>query len=331
MRERELNIYERNKSEEGEIRIPEGKFESPEKRAIKPLGEIEEFEFFIPASVEEEDGMDLIVKSPDGKEKSCIKYLINYIDEKEDYDVKYIPEIEELKDIFKERGFLDKFEEIIDRYQCEVNVDSQFGLGKYIESRKEESNNHLIRAGEFETGDIKKDFEFIHQQRGGDCILATVLNTISFNEQGHLPFTIKQLREIAIKKRRESGKSSHDIESADSPLEYEDFIYLLLDLTGRNPKQENVVTINGRQEKEKIVEKILDLREKLISSDYQTLAVGTKGHATSIRRFRETGEYALIDPFNRDGARKMSDKEVWQYLLKRCEEEHKDKNFFYII
>jgi hypothetical protein len=315
---------------ETEIQIPEGKFESPEKkqgRSRKPIGQVEvpgfgELEFFMPNDILEPDGLDLVALNKGGEEFNCIKFLLNYNDEEKKYGG--VIKKEKLFDVARDNK---KFLEIIDQYQLELTQNTNL----YIKKRVELSNNHLIRVGHFQEGNEEKSFEFIHQQKPGDCILATTLNTLSFNEKGHLPFTINELRRVAIDLRKGRDEDTSDIKRPDSSLNFRDFVYLFAELTGRKPKQEDVISVSGvNRTGNQIKLDILDIFDKLAASDYRTLAIGTRNHARSLK-YLEDGNFALIDPMSKRGVKVMSLHEAHDFLFRECQGTERDHNSFYII
>lgn len=318
------------RQQERTLKVPEGKFASPEtRRAGKIIGHINilgagRYEFFIPADSLEPDGLDLIMLDEDGNELNCVKLLLDYDDNSGRYEYKFFPN-ENLPDEFYINGNL---EEIVDRYKQEVS----HSVNHYVSKRVERSNNHLIRTQHYNHNGEQKDFEQIHQQRGGDCILATTLNTLSFNENGHLPFTTTDLRKTAILLRGDRNKGAADIQQPDSPLDKEDFIYLLANLTARKPRQENIITINGLNRPDNQISlDIIDVLDKLADSDYQTLAIGTSEHARALRYFGDTGDYVLIDPLKRGGIQKKTPEEIIGFLTNECRGAEADNNMFYIV
>lgn len=329
-----LNMDEQDSSQDTQswaertLKAPEGKFASPERRAGKPMGYINipeagRYEFFIPDNILESDGMDLIILDEDGTESTCVKLLLNYNDQTGNYSPEYF--VKDLPDEFYTNGDLPG---IINSYKQEV----QQNIGTYVAKRTERSNNHLIRTQHYNDNGKQMDFEQIHQQRAGDCILATTLNIMALNEDGHLPYTISELRQVAIGLRREKGQDYSDIQNPDSPLDKSDFIYLLSTLSGRQPRQENIITVEGQRRTDaQIIDDINKVLDRLASSDYKTIAIGTSYHARGLRYFEDTDSYVLIDPMNRNGIKSMSTEETFRFLLSECRGAVADDNMFYVI
>lgn len=326
----EINIGNSKIAEKNsQIVVTEGKLSSTEKqhKDVKPLGEINvpkfgRYEFFIPNNILDHNALDLIERDEDGAEESLIRALLNYDDARRDYKLvfKTNPSVMEL---FQQDSNMDS---INDAYFVEADKKSK----EYIAKRRELSNNHIIRVGRFIENGHPKDYEYIHQQQAGDCILATTLNTLSFNENGHLPFTIAEMRKLAIALRKGRGKNSDDILKPDSWLENEDFIYLLSSLTARPATQKKIRTIDGenRQRNEVSLE-VVSLLDSLAGSDYKTLAMGTRNHARALKDLGDEG-YVLIDPLI-GPAKKMSVEETVDFITNQCIDRQKNDNFFYII
>lgn len=313
---------EHNGSDIKPINVPEGKMASPELGfGYKPLGSIEGNEFLMLDNIEDPGALDLYVNDSNNNLQIVMKSLLNFDDDSHTYQLIIYPN-KGLKNKFKKLNE-HMLDQIIDNYLYEFESSKKL----YIEKKEENSNNHLIRTHEFNG----KDVELIHQQREGDCILANVLNTYSFEKQGHLPYTIIELRERAIQLRRNRGEDTNDIEASNSHLSYKDYIYLLADLFDEKPQQKNIITVEGRnQNMVGIQRKICDILEDLIKSKTKILATGLGYHARSIK-YLGNNYFAILDPMNRNGAKSMSYEKVIEFLGNMCKNRDADSNFFYIV
>jgi len=320
---------------EKRIKIPEGKLASPqekESRGYKLLGTVEmekgdKIEFLIPDNITDTDGIDLFAQDETGEKISVVQWLLDYDDQKASYRFRrqntgYFSAFKRFAKNKKE------FDKIIEDYLWEATSSKDL----YFVERGKGINDHPIRTDSFEINGEETSFEHIHQQRSGDCILAATLNTIAFNGNGHIPCSVEELRKMAVEQREKWGDDASDIRRPDSPLSYEDYVFLFVEMTGRSPRQENVITIEGsRGTYEELEREIKGVIGKLKGSDYHTLAMGTMNHARSLRYLEETGDFALLDPFNRYGAKRYSEEKIISFLRDQCAGQRANDNFFYII
>lgn len=314
-------------SKETTLKVPEGKFASPERdsRARRVLGNIEGFEFYRPLDIDAPDALDLYVESPEGEQFTIAKTLIDFNDSSNSYEVDthkyhyYINRVKEFNKYGDMASIMEAYENDLENYKAE-----------YISKKAERSNLHHIHTGHFDDGENGLDYEYIHQRREGDCILATTLNTMSLNSDGHLPMTILESRAQAIMLRNDRQESYDDIMDNDSHLNTHDFAYLLAELSGRELQTEDL-NIDGRNRSEREIKlEILERLNKLADSNYKTMAIGTGNHARAIKDIGNRG-YALIDPLNREGVTIVSVEEILNFFAPQCVGKESRDNFFYII
>lgn len=183
---------------------------------------------------------------------------------------------------------------------------------------------------------VSRDIELIHQLRAGDCGLACFLNTHSFtdamrfNTDGRLPMTITAARQLAINLRREEGEDYREIVHPDSPIYYKDAVRLFGRIYFGRPKQEDIVTIEGRGKSTLDLQRsAMGIIDKLDEYRSGLCVTGLRYHCRSLLRLPT--EYALIDPMNSQGVQFMHPKEVLFFLVDHMRGAEADKNFFFFV
>lgn len=185
----------------------------------------------------------------------------------------------------------------------------------------------------------------------GDCGPIMILNVLSLKGNGKIPYSIQELRQIAYELRKERPKEAsiynqtseqfvQSVISKDNRINSfttEDLVYIFEKLTGKSPKQENIMDIDtktkefyeGTELKESNIDikaKIEEILNRLEKTSYKTLVIGSGAHAKALLSFGDE-EYAFIDPL-KNTEKIGSKKEAKKRIL---EELSGESNLLYII
>lgn len=203
--------------------------------------------------------------------------------------------------------------------------------GKFDASR--EQNFHNVITREITLNGQPKRVELIHQVRAGDCILANFLNTVSIELDGRLPMTVNEARQAAIRLRQAQGQDISDIITPDSPLDYKDVVNLFSSIHGKTPKQEDVLTLEGRNKSyDQLRVDAVEVLEYLDTYDSGLCTTGLGYHSRTIKRMeRDLDRYAIIDPMNPNGFQFMDTPQIMEFLATHIANQPKENNFFFFV
>lgn len=281
----------------------------------------ERFELYI--SKEPDFDLNLYAKDEYGHSRQVIQLLTDYDDRLGAYQGVIVT---------KDLGLYTRlsqnigFSSVIDTYLEKVKV-----LGRwYFEKRTRESNSHKIRLHEVRINNESRRIELIHQQQGGDCVLANYLNTFSFERGGQIPATITEARVQAIAFRNKKREDASDIRSPDSPLSYTDVVNLFSSIYGKKPRQEDIVLLDGHQSQNIIQVQVLELLDKLDRYPSGILATGLGYHSRTIKKLPGDA-YAVLDPMNRNGFEVMNTIQLVGYITGLSQNQSSNQNFFFFV
>jgi hypothetical protein len=194
-----------------------------------------------------------------------------------------------------------------------------------------EQNFHNVSTREFTINGQQRNIELVHQIREGDCIPANFLNTASVEFDGHLPASIKEARNFAIRKRQEQGKDISDIVLPDSPLDYGDVVNLFSTLYGQPPTQEDVLTVEGRNKSNIDLQMdSLNILEYLDTYKSGLCTTGLGRHSRTIKKLAGDN-YAIIDPMNENGIEFKNTDQMVGFLSGYMANQRENENFFFFI
>ncbi len=307
------------------IEIPEGKLSAWEK--IGSLNTVAgSLDFYSGKS--DNYHSDLSYSDESGRKVSIIESKINFNTQTGRHEFEYHHPHPEL---FEQLQSQDGFSEIFDNY-----------LTSYLEKEKEilrtldrESHVHRIYNHSLNINGDEQSIELIHQTRGGDCVLANLINTSSFeSEDKNITMTLKDARELAILLRNRRGKDAREITSPDSALMSEDAFYLFYEKLGsRKPRNEDFMNIDGTLPEDELHVKALEVLQKITESGKNLCSVGMQIHSMSIKWLPE-GEgkdYVVIDPMNREGLRFMNTDQIIDFIKNGIRGQSLNNNFFCFI
>jgi hypothetical protein len=196
-------------------------------------------------------------------------------------------------------------------------VERRFGQPEY---------NQIMRH---RLGDM--EFEMIHQTMPGDCVLINYLNTESLIGDGKIAMSPRQLRGIVVELRHQNHESSQDIEAENTALSYVDTVRLFSTITNVKPKQEDILTVDGRMPRS-------DLRNNIEHGVLEYLegyesGLCTTGMGVHSRTVWKLGEdvYIVIDPMNPNGFTQYSKSQLTEFLTDLCSHQSSDNNFFFYL
>ena len=309
------------------IEVPEGKMESP--RYFLPIGnfnvdtlsenriQTRKYELFI----EKDENLDLRVKNEQGQEKVLIRMGTDFDDQANRHIGKM--KVEDA-DLFAKFEKSHEFNALFDSYMAKVE-DLSTG---YLSKLDRESNNHKIRSHEIDLGEGSKTVEMIHQQQGGDCILANFLNTWSIENNGRVPFTIDEARKIAINLRLRAGEDASDIVNPNSPLSYKDVVNLFSSIHDCPPQQDDIFEISGENFDDRQIRlKVIEILDYLETYKSRTCSIGTGYHSRTIKQLRD--KYIVLDPMDRNGIQEMDVDQIVDYLANQMH--GRTKIFFFFL
>lgn len=178
-------------------------------------------------------------------------------------------------------------------------------------------------------GDI--EFEMIHQTQPGDCVLINFLNTESLVRDNVVSMTPRELRDLVIEKRRMQGENADDILEDNSPLSYADTVRLFSTITNIQPKQEDIVTINGRIARQELRNQIENgILEYLDTYESGLCTTGMGYHSRTIWKL-DTNMYIVIDPMNQNGFTQYDKNGLVDNLTNLCMNQEPNNNFFFFL
>ena len=306
------------------IVVPEGKLESPVTRESGSVGfvsvENRKYELFI----REDDNLDLWVKNEQGEKRVLIRVRTNY----DDQTRKHVGMMKvEDAELFGKFDTSNGFDGLLDSYMERVKLLSS----DYLSKLDSESNNHKIRSHEIDLDNGKKTIEMIHQQQGGDCVLANFLNTWSIENDGRLPCTIDEARKLVVNLRTKDNFDSTNIENPDDGLSPGDIMDLFAMINDCQWQEDDVLTVSGENiDTRQLQLKILDILEYLETYKSKVCATGLGGHARTIKKLKGDN-YLLLDPQNEEGVQKMNTDQLLAFLTPLMKDRSGHENFFFFL
>lgn len=202
--------------------------------------------------------------------------------------------------------------------------------GKFAAPSASENNFHNIIHQEIILDGQRRDVELIHQLRSGDCVPAAFVNTCSVELGGKLPMTINEVRSAAIRMRSEHGEDFRDIAFANEPLSYKDTVRLFSSIHGQEPKQEDILTIEGRLNNVKRQTKAVDILEYLDTYESGLMVTGLQEHCRAVKKL-QGDNYAVIDPMNSRGLSTMNTEQMVVFLGGLMANRPPVSNFFFFV
>jgi hypothetical protein len=219
------------------------------------------------------------------------------------------------------------FREVLDNYLDTVEHSGQAFFRKWDRG----SNFHQVRSVELNIGGESRRVELVHQARPGDCVIATFLDTWSLSRSGQIPMTIDEARSLAVSLRVTAGEDASDIQAKDSPLSYGDVINLFSVIYGRQPLQEDIITLNGRsRNRNELQLDILNLLDYFDTYKSGLCTTGLGYHSRTIKALND-GRYAIIDPLWGDVVRTVETEELITFIADLCHDRVENDNFFFFI
>lgn len=308
-----------------DIKIPEGKFAVWER--IGALNtDAGHLEFFSGQS--DKYHLDLSFTDDSNLKVPIIESKINFNNQTGHHEFTFhYPDQELFESLENQNGF----SQIYDNYVQTLVQKEQ----KFLETLDKESHVHKIYNHHFNINEMERDIELIHQTRGGDCVLANLVNTTSFeSSEGNISLTIKEARELAIRLRTQRGVSTNDIISPDSALMSEDAFWLFYNKLGsRAPRQNDFMNIDGNLPENQLHEKVIEILERLTECSKHLCSAGMQIHSISIKWIPEgtPKEYIVIDPMNQNGLKFLDTDEIINFIKSRVRGHRENDNFFAFI
>ena len=192
--------------------------------------------------------------------------------------------------------------------------------GKFEAPLPRDNNFHEIITTELNINGHLRRVQLLHQLRPGDCVLANFVNTCSIEEASNkgidskLPMTIQEAKQSAIEIRRAKGDYYGDITSPNSPLDHKDVVELFSSIYGIPPKQEDILTIDGRN---KTVAQLrldaLTVMDYLDTYPSGLCTIGLNIHSQTIKKL-QGDNFALIDPMNASGMKIINQIQLMDFL-----------------
>jgi hypothetical protein len=329
MRFKELSKIDNITPEEAktgnDIKIPEGKFAVWDR-----IGSLNtnagQLEFFSGQS--DKYHLDLSFTNNSDLKVPIIESKINFNNETNHHEFIFsYPD----KELFESLENQEGFNQIYDNYvQTLINKEQTF-----LNTLDRESHVHKIYNHNFNINNKERDIELIHQTRGGDCVLANLINTTSFeSNEGSISFTIKEARDLAIRLRNQRGVNTSDIISPDSALMSEDAFYLFYNKLGsRSPRQNDYMSIDGNLPENQLHKKVINILERLTECSRNLCSVGMQIHSISIKWIPNgiPEEYIVIDPMNPNGLKFLNTDEIIDFIKVRVRGNTENNNFFCFI
>ena len=175
------------------------------------------------------------------------------------------------------------------------------------------------------------EFEVIHQTVPGDCVLITYLNTVSLVTDNKIMATPREVRDRVVQMRWEHHEGDTDILNDNQPLNYNDTIRLFQTIYGIDPRQEDIVFVNGQIDRETLRNNIEHgILELLDTYESGLCATGLGEHCRSIWKLGRD-MYVVIDPQNVNGFEQMSKTQLIDFLTNLCTAQEPAENFFYFL
>ena len=307
------------------IKIPEGRFSAWERIGLLNTNAGQR-EFYSGQS--DKYHLDLSFTDESNLKVPIIESKINFNNQTGHHEFDFHHPDEEL---FQEIESQNGFNIIYDNYLRSLNRHEK----QFLETLDKESHVHKIYNHKFKIDDKERVIELIHQTRGGDCVLANLINTISFeSDEGNISLTIKEARELAVRLRQERKKDTSDILSPDSALETEDVLYLFYEKFGtRDPMNTDYMNIDGNVSEDKLEESVLNILVRLQESNWQLCSVGMQIHSISIKYIPDgtPKEYIVIDPLNRNGLQFFDILGITNFIKSRIRGQTENNNFFCFV
>ena len=193
------------------------------------------------------------------------------------------------------------------------------------ERRGYQESNQIIRH---KLGNM--DFEMIHQTMPGDCVLINYLNTYSLTHDGMIPMSPRELRDIVIEQRRQNHETADDIVADNTRLSYEDVVRLFSTINNSRPKQEDIMTIDGRTQRNNLKHNVeYGLLEYLDSYESGLCTTGMGNHSRTIWKLSDN-IYIVIDPSDPNGFNQYNKQQLVEYLTDLCSHQEPNNNFFFL-
>ncbi len=307
------------------IEIPKGKFSAWERIGSLNTNAVR-LEFFSGQS--DNYHLDLSFTDGDNIKVPIIESKINFNNETGHHEFSFhYPDQELFRSIKNQEGF----SQIYDRYLESLIQKEQ----TYLQTLDRDNNVHKIYAHHLNINDTNRNIELIHQTRGGDCVLANLVNTVSFeSDEGNISLTIKEARDLAIRLRNQRGVNSHDIISPNSPLLSEDAFYLFYNKLGsRPPRQSDFMNIDGSLPENQLNHKVVEILERLAECSKNLCSAGMQIHSVSIKWIPDgtPKEYIVIDPMMQEGLQFFNTDEIMSFIKNKIRGRHSNDNFFCFV
>lgn len=195
----------------------------------------------------------------------------------------------------------------------------------------DQDNSHLRTSTNLIVDGNQRLYEFIHQQRSGDCVLINFLNTWSFVHDGVIPMSVNEARLGVMNLRHDEGISTESIKKIDSGLSQEDVVLLFSLMSDTEPNwEEDVLQIDGRVDMRKLQLIVLDILDYLDTYSSGRCITGLREHSTTIVKLKGDS-YAFLDPFDPQGATFHDTAGMVELLANLIENRSQENNFFYFV
>ncbi|NMC51575.1 hypothetical protein GYA54_02500 [Candidatus Kuenenbacteria bacterium] len=150
--------------------------------------------------------------------------------------------------------------------------------------------------------------------------------------EGKIIMSPRELRDLVIEKRRQSGEDPGDILNDDQPLSYTDVVRLFSLVLGSRPKQEDIVTVRTDNLTRGQVENNIEngILEYLDTYQSGLCTTGLGYHSRSIWKL-DADNYILIDPMNENGFEKKNRGQLVDFLANIMLNQPANNNFFFFL
>jgi hypothetical protein len=195
----------------------------------------------------------------------------------------------------------------------------------------EMDNFHIRKKRLIKVNGQPRTYEYIHQQRSGDCVLANFLNTWSFVHDGVLPMSVNEARYGAMNLRKDEGIDASSIQTIDSGLSQEDTVLLFSQLSDETVNwEEDVLSIEGQLDARQRQLKAIDILEYLATYNSGVCVTGLREHSRTIVKLRGDA-YALLNPTNSEGLLLYDTERLTGLLTDLIANQPPESNFFYFV